>query len=355
MSNKEVHIEAIELLKKLIETQSFSKEEDNAALVIRDYFKSKDIAFYTHLNNTWAVNKHFDIQKPTLLLNSHIDTVKPSGAWTCNPFKACLSDDKLTGLGSNDAGAALVSLIATFVHFYNENLPLNILMAATAEEEISGVNGIASILDKIKIDFAIVGEPTEMKVAVSERGLMVIDAVVYGKSGHAARNEGINSIYLAMEDIQWIKNYQFDRISSELGPIKMTVTLIEAGKQHNVVPAICNYTIDIRTIGEYTYEEIIEIISKNVHAELKPRSLRLKPSLIDSNHPLVKTAENLNIERFGSATLSDQALLNIPSIKMGPGVSERSHTPDEYILISEIEQGIETYIKFIAQLRHYYE
>jgi acetylornithine deacetylase len=355
MSIKESHTEAIDLLKKLIETQSFSKEEDAAAQIIRDFFQKKNITYNTHLNNTWAVNKHFDTQKPTLLLNSHIDTVKPSGAWTYNPFEACSIDDKLVGLGSNDAGAALVSLIATFVHFYNEKLPFNILMAATAEEEISGANGIASILDKIKIDFSIVGEPTEMKAAISERGLMVIDAVVHGKAGHAARNEGINSIYLAMEDVQWIKNYQFDKTSSELGPIKMTVTVIEAGKQHNVVPAICNYTIDIRTIGEYTYEEIIEIISKNVHAELKPRSLRLKPSLIDSNHPLVKAAESLNIKRFGSATLSDQALLDIPSIKMGPGVSERSHTADEYILISEIEQGIETYIKFIAQLKHFYE
>lgn len=355
MSKNTLHIEAIELLKKLISTPSFSKEEEQAADVIRNFFINQNIPVNTHLQNTWAVNKHFDNQKPTLLLNSHIDTVKPSGSWIYDPFAATEIEGKIIGLGSNDAGAALVSLMATFLHFYDEKLPFNILMAATAEEEISGTNGIASILDKVKIDFAIVGEPTEMKTAVSERGLMVIDATVQGKSGHAARNEGINAIYLAMEDIQWIKNFRFEKASPELGPVKMTVTVIEAGKQHNVVPAVCNYVIDIRTIGEYSYDEIIRILSKNVHAELKPRSQRLKPSLIDPNHPLVETAKDLNIEQFGSATLSDQALLDIPSIKMGPGLSERSHTPDEFIFVSEIKNGIDTYIRFINHLKKYYE
>lgn len=355
MSHKELHIEAINLLKNLINTTSFSKEEGLAAQIIRDFFKEKEIPFQTHLHNTWATNKHFNSSKPTLLLNSHIDTVKPSGSWTYEPFEATLEGNKLTGLGSNDAGAALTSLLAAFIHFYNEELPFNILFAATAEEEISGLNGVASILDKINIDFAIVGEPTEMKVAISERGLMVVDAAVEGKSGHAARNEGINAIYLALEDIQWIQNYEFEKTSPELGPIKMTVTVIEAGKQHNVVPGICNYVIDIRTIGEYSYDEILETISSHVHAEIKPRSTRLKPSIISPNHPLVRTATELNIEKFGSATLSDQALLSVPSIKMGPGISERSHTPNEFILISEIEEGIDKYILFISNLRRHYD
>ncbi len=342
----------IELLQKLITTSSFSKEEDKAAEVIHKFLKAKKIPFETKLNNTWVKNKHFNFLKPTILLNSHIDTVKPVNGWIKNPFEAIIEEDKLFGLGSNDAGAALVSLLATFLHFYEkEDLKYNFIFAATAEEEISGKNGIEQIEDiTSSCEFAIVGEPTEMKMAVAEKGLMVIDAEVKGKAGHAARNEGINAIYLALTDIQWFQNYQFKKISSVLGPVKVTVSMINAGTQHNVVPDSCKYTVDVRTIPEYTSEQILEIINDNVKAEIKVRSTRLQPSQISKEHIIVKAAEKLGIETFGSSTLSDQALLKIPSIKMGPGKSERSHTADEFIFLQEIEDGIKIYIKLLEQV-----
>lgn len=345
-------MECIELLKKLIETTSFSKEEEKAAEVIRKFLKAHKIPFESKLNNTWIKNKHFNFLKPTILLNSHIDTVKPVNGWNKNPFNAEVEDGKLFGLGSNDAGAALITLLATFLHFYEqEDLKYNFLFAATAEEEISGKNGI-EILEDITsgCEFAIVGEPTEMKMAIAEKGLIVIDAEVKGKAGHAARNEGLNAIYLAMVDVQWFQNYQFKKNNPVLGPVKMTVSMIHAGTQHNVVPDICKYTIDVRTIPEYNSDQLLEIISDNVKASIKARSTRLQPSQIDKDHLVVKTAEKLGIETFGSSTLSDQALLKIPSIKMGPGKSERSHTADEFIYIKEIEDGYELYKKLLEHI-----
>ncbi|MEZ5008689.1 MAG: M20 family metallo-hydrolase [Chitinophagales bacterium] len=344
--------QCIGLLRELIKTLSLSKEEENAAELIRAFLKANNITFATHLNNTWCYNKHYDSNRPTILLNSHIDTVKPAVGWPVDPLGAIEEDGKLIGLGSNDAGAALVSLLATFLHYFDQqDLPYNLCFAATAEEEISGKNGIASIPNITeKCDFAIVGEPTEMQIATAERGLMVVDAVAKGKTGHAARDEGINALYLAVEDIQWIKNFQFDKQDEYLGPIKMTVTMIEAGYQHNVVPDECKYVIDIRTVDTYSYEEILSTINANVHAEINARSTRLKPSSIDKNHPIVKAAKSLGITTFGSSTLSDQALLSIPSIKMGPGKSERSHTPGEFIFIAEIEEGIKTYIRLLNEL-----
>lgn len=349
MNIDNIYPKILQLLKNLISTQSYSREEQDAAKVIRDFFQEHQIDFHTHLHNTWAYNLHFDENKPTILLNSHIDTVKASAHWTKNPFQPTVEDGKLYGLGSNDAGGALVSLIGTFLYFYRkENLPFNLCMAATAEEEISGQNGIASIQHITeKCDAAIVGEPTEMLVATAERGLMVVDAVVSGVAGHAARDTGVNAIYKAIEDIHWFKTHQLEKQCPVLGATKMTVTVIEAGKQHNVIPDTCKYVIDVRTTAAYDYDELIDFMSQHTHAELTPRSKRLKPSIIADNHPLVLAAQKLQIETFGSATLSDQALLQIPSIKVGPGKSERSHTADEFIYLQELEQGLKTYINLL--------
>lgn len=348
----EIRIETIELLKKLISVPSYSKEEDKAADIIRKFLKSKKIAFDTKFNNTWTKNKHFNFLKPTILLNSHIDTVKPVNGWVKDPFGASVEDNKLYGLGSNDAGAALISLLATFLHYYeSEDLKYNLIFAATSEEEISGKNGIEQIEEVTNAcEFAIIGEPTEMKMAVAEKGLMVLDAEVKGKSGHAARNEGLNAIYLAMVDVQWFQNYQFKKINPILGPVKLTVSMIHAGTQHNVVPDTCKYVVDVRTIPEYSSQQLLEIIRDNVKAEIKPRSQHLMPSQIDKEHIIVKAAEKLNIETFGSSTLSDQALLKIPSVKIGPGKSERSHTADEFVHLQEIEDGLKIYTKLLEQI-----
>ncbi len=341
--------DVVQLLKTLIQTPSLSKEEGAAAAVIRNFLLKHQIPFQSNLHNTWCYNHFYNPSKPTILLNSHIDTVKAAKGWETNPFSANEQEGKITGLGSNDAGAALVSLLATFMYFYKTpDLAYNLCFAATAEEEISGENGIASIADTTEqCAFGIIGEPTGMEMATAERGLMVVDAIVKGKTGHAARDEGINAIYLALEDIHWIQNFKFDKEDTYLGPIKMTVTMINAGYQHNVVPDLCNYVIDIRTVDTYRYQEILEIIKANVHAEIQPRSIRLRPSSINKNHPLVVAANQLDIPTFGSSTLSDQALLKIPTVKMGPGLSARSHTPEEFIYIQEIEAGIKTYIRLL--------
>lgn len=351
-TKEDIRNQTIELLQKLIGVSSFSKEEDQAADIIRKFLKAKKIPFETKLNNTWVKNKHYNFLKPTILLNSHIDTVKPVSGWSKDPFQPSIEDQKLYGLGSNDAGAALISLLATFLHFYeSEDLKYNLIFAATSEEEISGKNGIEQIEDvSSACQFAIVGEPTEMKMAIAEKGLMVLDAEVKGKSAHAARNEGVNAIYLAMVDVQWFQNYQFKKINPILGPVKLTVSMINSGTQHNVVPDTCKYVVDVRTIPEYTTDQVLEIIRDNVKAEVKPRSLRLQPSQIDKEHIIVKAAEKLGIETFGSSTLSDQALLKIPSVKIGPGKSERSHTADEFVYLKEIEDGLTIYRKLLEQI-----
>lgn len=340
------------LLKQLIAVESFSREEDKAAEVLRKFLKSHKITFETRQHNTWIKNKHYNFLKPTLLLCSHIDTVKPVQNWTKNPFEAIEEDGKLFGLGSNDAGASLVSLLGAFLHFYeNEDLKYNLLYCAVAEEEISGKGGMELLEDITSAcDFAIIGEPTEMQMAIAEKGLLVLDGVIKGKSGHAARNEGNNAIYLAISDIVWFQNFQFKKINQLLGPVKNTVTVINAGTQHNVIPDVCKYVVDVRTIPEYSTEQLLEIIRDNVKAEITPRSVRLQPSQIDKEHILVKTAEKLGIELFGSSTLSDQALLKIPSVKMGPGKSERSHTADEFVFLNEIELGVKGYVKLLQNI-----
>jgi len=349
---KTIETKITKLLYELIETPSLSKNEGNAAALIQKFLKKEKIPFETRANNTWAKNKYFNFLKPTILLNSHIDTVKPVNGWTKEPYKAIFEDDKLFGLGVNDAGAALVCLLGTFLHFYDqEDLKYNFIFAATAEEEISGKNGIEILRDIVSTcNLAIVGEPTEMEMAVAEKGLMVIDAEVKGKSGHAARNEGVNAIYVALKDLVWIENYQFRKINPYLGPVKCTVTMINAGTQHNVIPDSCKYVIDIRTTPEYTHEQILEVLKDNLKADITPRSTRLNPSAIDNEHDIVRAAHKIGINTFGSATLSDQALINIPSVKMGPGKSERSHTADEFIYVKEIEHGLEIYIKLLSQL-----
>ncbi|WP_031528671.1 M20 family metallo-hydrolase [Dyadobacter crusticola] len=341
--------EAISLLKSLIETPSFSKEEAGTALLLEEFFEKKGIPFERLKNNIWAKNLHFDESKPTILLNSHHDTVKPNKSWTLDPFQAIEEDGKLFGLGSNDAGGCLVALIATFCYFYDrENLAYNIIIATTAEEEISGKEGLELVAPLLpEISFAIVGEPTEMHLAVAEKGLLVLDCTAKGKSGHAAREEGENAIYKALKDIEWITKYQFPKVSPTLGPIKMSVTIINAGTQHNVVPDTCVFTVDVRVTDQYTLEEVISEIQENIQSEVVPRSIRLRPSSIPIEHPIVFEGLKLGRETYGSPTTSDQALLDCPSLKMGPGHSARSHSADEFIYVHEIGEGIIQYIKMI--------
>lgn len=343
---------AIGLLKEMIATQSFSKEEDQVVTLINNFLDSNDIETNQYKNNIWAINKHYNESLPTILLNSHHDTVKPNPGYTRDPFSPDIEKGTLYGLGSNDAGGPLVSLIATFIHFYEQkNLKYNLVIAATAEEEISGKNGVDCILDQMpKIDLAIVGEPTEMHLAIAEKGLMVLDCTAHGKSGHAARDEGENAIYIAMEDIQWIKNHRFEKVSESLGPIKMTATIIKAGSQHNVVPAECTFTLDVRTTDVYTNEEVKQVIEENLQSKIEARSFRLNPSAIPLEHPLVQSGIALGRKTYGSPTTSDQALLPVPSLKMGPGDSARSHTANEYIHLSEIEEGIGLYIKLLENI-----
>jgi len=345
--------DAVALLKELIQTPSFSKEEDQTAGIISRFLAQKGVATSRVGNNVFALNEHFDEAKPTLLLNSHHDTVKPNPQYTNNPFEAIEKDGKLFGLGSNDAGGPLVSLIATFLHFYKaQNLAYNIVLAATAEEEISGTGGIEYALKFLpKIDCAIVGEPTLLQMAVAERGLMVLDGMAIGKAGHAARNEGDNSIYKALQDVQWFSTYAFPKVSDLLGAVKMNVTVIETeNKAHNVIPAQCRFVVDVRVNELYTFEEIIETIHQNIQSEVKPRSTRLRSSNIALDHPLVKAGIELGKEYYGSPTTSDKALMPFPALKMGPGDSARSHTADEFIFLSEIEQGISDYIQLLEKV-----
>jgi acetylornithine deacetylase len=352
MSIKELCIDSVELLKQLIKTPSLSREEASAALLIRIFLTERGIPYQQLLNNTWCFNQYFDKSKPVILLNSHIDTVKPVGGWTYDPFGAIVEGDKLFGLGSNDAGGPLVSLLATFCHFYAlQSLPFNLIFAATAEEECSGTDGMALLVQHLKrVDFAIVGEPTQMQLAVAEKGLVVLDVVVKGKAGHAARNEGINSIYMALDEIEKIRDFSFPKVSPLLNEVKMTVTQIEAGYQHNVVPDTCKFVMDVRTNECYSNAEVAEIIANLLQAEVTPRSLRLNSSGIEMDHPFVKKALSLGIECYGSPTISDQSLMNYKSVKMGPGDSARSHTANEYICLTEIEQGIHRFIELLTGL-----
>ena len=340
----------IELLRRMIATPSVSREEERTADLLAEFLTSRGVdPVHRSHNNVWARNRWFDPAKPTILLNSHHDTVKPNSAYTRDPFAPDIEAGKLYGLGSNDAGASVVSLIAAFLHFYEaEGLRYNLCLALTAEEEVSGRNGIESILPELgELSFAIVGEPTGMELAIAERGLMVLDCVAHGKAGHAARNEGDNAIYRAMQDIEWFRTYRFPQESQLFGNVKMSVTVINAGTQHNVVPAECRYTVDVRVTDRYTNEEVLEIVRSHVASDVTPRSTRLKPSYIDPSHPIVAAGLALGRHTYGSPTTSDQTLLSIPSLKMGPGDSARSHSADEFVYVSEIEAGIDQYIAML--------
>jgi acetylornithine deacetylase len=341
-----------ELLKELISIPSFSKDEDKTADCIEKFFAKYNIPTHCEMNNVWAFNKFYDASKPTILMNSHHDTVKPNASYTLNPFEPIEKEGKLYGLGSNDAGGCLVSLIATFIHFYDkENLNYNLVLAATAEEEISGTNGIESIFKKLgPIDFAIVGEPTEMNLAIAEKGLLVLDCGAKGTSSHAAHPNHDNAILNSLEDIQWFNAYKFDKVSDLLGEVKMTVTIINSGSQHNVVPDSCQFTVDVRTTEMYSNTEIFNIIQQNIKSEVTPRSLRLNSSSIPLSHPFVQAGIKMGRTYYGSPTSSDQAVIPCPSLKMGPGLSTRSHSSDEFIYVDEIKNAIQIYNSVLTQI-----
>ncbi len=343
---------AIELLKKLISTPSFSKAEDKTAQLIQDFLNFHQVPSHREMNNVWAYNKYYDASKPTILLNSHHDTVRPNLSYTLNPFEPIEKDGKLYGLGSNDAGGALVCLLVTFLHFWDkENLKYNLIITATAEEEISGTNGIEYLFKKLgDIDFAIVGEPTEMNLAIAEKGLLVLDCEAKGTPSHAAHPNNDNAILNAIKDIQWFSTYKFDKVSPLLGEVKMTPTLISSGSQHNVVPDSCTFTVDVRTTELYSNLEVLNIIKEHVQSNVKARSLRLNSSSIALEHPFVQAGINCGRTYYGSPTSSDQAVIPCASLKMGPGLSTRSHSSDEYIFLKEIEDAIKIYHSVLKQI-----
>ena len=348
---KQAHEDAIELLKGLISIPSYSREESEVADFLQKHIEAMGYFTGRKGNNVWILSPAFDVSKPVIMLNSHIDTVKPVQGWSRDPHLPVEENGRLYGLGSNDAGASLVSLLYVFMLLTAKEQPYNLIFAASAEEEVSGKDGIESILQEMpRIDFAIVGEPTGMRLAVAEKGLMVVDCSAYGESGHAAGDKGVNAIYKAIEDIEWLRNAELPKKSELLGPVKMSVTLIQAGTQHNVIPDKCDFVIDIRSNECYTNEEIFEILKQNLSSELKARSFRLASSGIDMRHPAVKRGKSMGLETFGSPTLSDRALMPFPSIKIGPGNSVRSHSADEYIVIQEITDAIELYYDLLNDL-----
>ena len=354
---KEQTEEAVELLKKLIATPSVSRDEKAAADVLEAYMKEKGLNPMRHGNNVWCLSAHAlddggqAEKKPIILLNAHIDTVKPVAGWQHDPFSPTQEGDVLYGLGSNDCGGGLMALLQVFMLLKDCLQSYHLIYLASCEEEVSGKNGIESVLPLLpKIDFAIVGEPTGMQPAIAEKGLMVIDATAHGKAGHAARNEGDNAIYHAMKDILWLSQWQFPKQTDLLGPVKNTVTIVNAGTQHNVIPDQCTFTIDVRSNECYTNEEIFAFFQEHLTSELKARSFRLSSSRIDESHPFVQACIKEGLKPFGSPTLSDQALMRFPSLKLGPGESSRSHTADEYIKISEIEDAISLYVKLLSSL-----
>ena len=344
---------ALSTLKELISIQSFSKEEDQVADVMEGKLNSFGYKVHRKGNNVWAYNKDFDSKKPVLLLNSHLDTVKPSEKYTKNPLDPCIEDGKLYGLGSNDAGGCLVSLFASFLALEGSDQAYNRVFVASAEEEISGTGGFELIQDEIgRIDVGIVGEPTLMEMAIAEKGLMVLDCDAIGVPGHAARNEGVNAINIAIKDIEWLHSYKFALESEVLGAVKMSVTQINAGTQHNVVPSSCKFVVDVRTNEYYTNEKAFAIIKEKLESKVSARSFRMNSSGISMDHPLIQNGLNLGMKYYGSPTTSDQAIMKgFPTVKLGPGDSARSHTADEFIYINEIGDGIEKYYNLLDGLK----
>lgn len=347
-----MYYRAIDLLKGMISRPSISRDEKDVADFLEQSWRSDGFAVRRSGNNIWLAAGLFDQRKPTILLNSHIDTVKPASGWTRDPFSPEeTEDDRLYGLGSNDAGASVVSLYSAFSMLSNHEQPYNLFFLASCEEEVSGKNGLESVLNMLpSIDFAVVGEPTGMRPAVAEKGLMVLDCVAKGKAGHAARNEGVNAIYEAIKDIEWFHSFKFPKYSDFLGPVKMSVTMINAGTQHNVVPDRCEFVVDVRSNECYSNRQLFDMICSSVKSEVKARSFRLNSSRIDLGHPFVQRAIMLGREPFGSPTLSDQALMPFTSVKMGPGDSARSHSADEYIGLLEIREAIDMYVRLLDGL-----
>ena len=344
MLQEEYVSDAVELLKKLIATSSVSRNEKDAADIMEQTIRSYGFEPQREANNIWIIDPHYDESRPTLLLNAHIDTVKPVASWTRDPFSPDVEDGVLYGLGSNDCGGGLCSLLQIFRMLTEKPQHYNLIYLASAEEEVSGKDGITRALPLLPhIDLAIVGEPTGMNPAVAEKGLMVLDVIAHGKSGHAARNEGVNAIYEALDDMRWIRDYKFEKVSEFLGPTKMTLTVVNAGTQHNVIPDKCTMLVDIRTNEFYDNEEVFEFIRQHLKSEVKAHSFRLKSSRIDPEHPLIKKCVAMGMKPFGSPTLSDQALMHFPSFKLGPGESSRSHSANEFIRISEIRNAIAKY------------
>ena len=352
MNTETLYSDAVALLRDLIRIPSPSREEAGTAERLAAFLSDSGIETHRKKNNVWAFNRHYDPAKPTILLNSHHDTVRPNSGYTRDPYDPAIEGDRLYGLGSNDAGASGVSLLAAFRHFYDrEEMKYNLCVAITAEEENSGSDGLECVLPELgPLDFAIVGEPTQMQLAIAERGLMVVDCTARGRSGHAAREEGDNAIYKAMQDIEWFRSYRFPKVSELFGAVKMTVTIISAGTQHNVVPAESRFTVDIRVTDRYTNEEVLDEIRRHVRSEVAPRSTRLKPSSIPPAHPIVRAGLALGRTTYGSPTTSDQALLDIPSLKLGVGDSARSHSADEFVGLSEIREGIDLYIRMLSAI-----
>ena len=344
MTQEQYVSDAVELLKKLIATPSVSRNEKDAADIMEQTIRSYGFEPQREANNLWIIDPHYDESRPTLLLNAHIDTVKPVASWSRDPFSPDVEDGALYGLGSNDCGGGLCSLLQIFRMLTEKPQSYNLIYLASAEEEVSGKDGITRALPLLPhIDLAIVGEPTGMNPAVAEKGLMVLDVIAHGKSGHAARNEGVNAIYEALDDMRWIRDYKFEKVSEFLGPTKMTLTVVNAGTQHNVIPDKCTMLVDIRTNEFYDNEEVYEFIRQHLKSEVKAHSFRLKSSRIDPEHPLIRKCVAMGMKPFGSPTLSDQALMHFPSFKLGPGESSRSHSANEFIRISEIRDAIAKY------------
>ena len=358
MAQRVTYNDAIHLLERLIATPSHSRQEQATADVLYDFLTQRGVEARRHLNNVWAIQPHHNPQLPTLMLNSHHDTVRPSQSYTIEPYEPLHRDGKLYGLGSNDAGASLVALVALFCNNYTAELPFNIVLALSAEEEVSGVNGIRALLPHLKeqnilCDMAIVGEPTQMEAALAERGLMVWECEAEGRSGHAARNEGENALYKALEDIELLRNFRFDRCSNLLGEIKLTVTQIEAGVQHNIIPDRCRFVVDIRTTDAYTNEEVVEMLAEKMQSKVTPRSTHIRASVIAENHPLTQAAIAAGCKTFVSPTTSDRTLMDFPALKIGIGDSARSHTADEFIFKAELAEGMQRFEDILEQLKRF--
>lgn len=350
MEHQEHFAEAVNLLSRLIAIPSVSRDEGRVADALCQRLDDYGLSYKREANNVWVIDPHYDSQRETILLNAHIDTVKPVSTWTRDPFEPTIHDNVLYGLGSNDCGGGLVALLQAFRIMIDRPRSCNLVYLASAEEEVSGKDGISRALPLLpKIDVAIVGEPTGLQPAIAEKGLMVVDGYAYGKSGHAARDEGVNAIYEALDDLLWLRNYRFRKSSPLLGPTKMTVTVVEAGTQHNVIPDQLHFVIDVRTNEYYQNEYVYEFLRRHmIKCELKARSFRLHSSAIAADHPLIRRCTDMGMQPFGSPTLSDQALMPFPSFKLGPGQSSRSHSADEFILLSEISQAIDTYVALLS-------